>query len=505
MKYIAQVKKTWYLLLILLPFCTSCSVAKRSSFDPAKKYSPAELKKDFSLFYEILQLNHPSLYWYASKDSVDNYFSATNTSLTDSLTEQQFRNKIAWAIAKIHCGHTAARPSQKASEYYIKKQAPFFPLSMKVWKDSAVVIQNALQDSSILKRGTVVTGINGFTTSQILDSLCSLIGTDGYSDNFKYQVISFNFSAYYKNAFGLDSTYLVGYIDSAGQQRETTVKNFIPATDTLRKRLLLENRLTRKEFRNFKLSSARNLRIDTSLKTAFLSVNTFSEGKLIHFFRRSFSTIKKEHIKNVVLDLRLNSGGSVHACTRLTQYLIDKPFHVADTVATYNRSFKYKKYIKPWFVYWLSMHFSGRRLDDGRIHFRYFEKHYYKPKKGNHFDGNIYVLTGGYTFSAGALVAENLKGQNNVTIVGEETGGGAYGNSAMHLTTIVLPATGIRITLPLYRLVLNANHPKNGRGVLPDIQVKPSSVIIKSGKDAKMEKVLSLIKNPEAERKSVSQ
>jgi C-terminal processing protease CtpA/Prc len=112
-------------------------------------------------------------------------------------------------------------------------------------------------------------------------------------------------------------------------------------------------------------------------------------------------------------------------------------------------------------------------------------------------------MTGGYTFSAATLVAENLKGQPNVTIVGEETGGGAYGNSAMFLTTVVLPNSGIRVTLPLYRMVLNAKNPKNGRGVFPDVEVKPSSVYIKSGIDAKLEKVKELIRQRKSENISL--
>jgi C-terminal processing protease CtpA/Prc len=224
-----------------------------------------------------------------------------------------------------------------------------------------------------------------------------------------------------------------------------------------------------------------------------LSVNTFSEGKLSSFFRKSFKTIKKQNIKNVVVDLRLNSGGSVLTCTNFTQYLAQKPFRVADTVAAFTRSFPYKKHLKPWFIYWLSMHISGRRYSDDRIHFRYFEKHYFNPKKRNHFNGSIYLMTGGYTFSAATLVTSKLKGQNNVTVVGEETGGGAYGNSAMFLTTITLPNTQIRVTLPLYRMVLNSNLPKNGRGVFPDVEVKPNSALIEAGIDAKLEKVKELI------------
>jgi C-terminal processing protease CtpA/Prc len=179
--------------------------------------------------------------------------------------------------------------------------------------------------------------------------------------------------------------------------------------------------------------------------------------------------------------------------TRLTQYLVNKPFNIADTVAAKSRSFRYKKYIKPWFVYWMSMQFTGRKQKDGRIHFRYFERHMFKPEKRNHFDGNIYLVTGGYTFSAATLVTGELKGQENVTVVGEETGGGAYGNSAMHLPVITLPNSKVRVVLPLYRLVIDANRKKTGRGVFPDVEVGPSSVAIKNGTDAKMEKVKELI------------
>jgi C-terminal processing protease CtpA/Prc len=243
-----------------------------------------------------------------------------------------------------------------------------------------------------------------------------------------------------------------------------------------------------------RLNTLRNIHIDTANSTALLSINTFSSGRLIHFFNKSFRQIKRQGISNVVVDLRLNSGGSVMACTRLSQYLVNKPFRVADTVSAIARSFPGKKYIKPWFVYWLSMHFSGKRLSDGKIHFRFFEKHFYNPTRKNHFEGDIYLLTSGYTFSAATLVTNYLKGQANVTVVGEETGGGSYGNSAMFLPTITLPNTGVRVTLPLFRMVFNGLKPKSGRGILPDVEVGPSSVYIKKGVDAKLEKVMELIK-----------
>ena len=78
-------------------------------------------------------------------------------------------------------------------------------------------------------------------------------------------------------------------------------------------------------------------------------------------------------------------------------------------------------------------------------------------------------------------------------IIGEESGGGYYGNSAIHLLNITLPNSKIQATLPLFRVVLDKNRPM-GRGVMPDILVPPNSFVIKKGVDNKMEKVKELVK-----------
>ena len=487
-----------FIILFLPALCVfvfSCSSTRQSKFHPNKKYTAQVLRQDLSLLKEILESNHPSLYWYTTKDSLDNFFNTTINSITDSLTELEFKNKVAWFISKIHCGHTAVRSSKQYGKYFVGKRVAQFPLSLKIWNDTAVLISTAFRSDSILKRGTIVTSINGRSSKQLLDSMSKLISSDGYSKNFSQQLISFNYPYYYRNTFGLDSQYRIQYIDSTGQTRIATFKNFIPVVDTSRRqRPQPLPALTKKEQRKLSQLNLRSLIIDTSLNTAFMRISTFSDGSLKSFFKTSFRKMKHDGIKNLVIDLRENSGGNVMSSTRLTQYLAEKPFIIADTVAAISRSFKHKKYIKPWFVYWLSMHFTGRRKSDNRIHFRYFERHQFNPKNNHHFDGQVYVVAGGYTFSAATLVTGALKGQKNVTVVGEETGGGSYGNSAMHLPVVTLPASKVRIVLPLYRLVINKNNPKTGRGIFPDVEVPPSSLSIKKGVDVKIERVREMIR-----------
>jgi len=43
-------------------------------------------------------------------------------------------------------------------------------------------------------------------------------------------------------------------------------------------------------------------------------------------------------------------------------------------------------------------------------------------------------------------------------------------------------------------MVMNKNYPKDGRGVMPDVEVKPSTYTIRMGIDPKAEKVKELIK-----------
>jgi C-terminal processing protease CtpA/Prc len=204
--------------------------------------------------------------------------------------------------------------------------------------------------------------------------------------------------------------------------------------------------------------------------------------------RRSFKQIEDHHSKNLVIDLRDNGGGHLNNSIMLTKYLAKQPFKVADTVAAINRNFAYGKYIHQSFWYWFPLNFNTTKMEDGRYHYHRFETKMNEPFAKHHFDGKIYLLQGPNTFSAATVFTGSLKGQENVQIIGEETGGGYYGNSAIHLLTITLPNSKIQATLPLFRVVLDKDRAK-GRGVMPDIFVLPNSYAIKKGVDNKMEYV----------------
>ena len=97
-------------------------------------------------------------------------------------------------------------------------------------------------------------------------------------------------------------------------------------------------------------------------------------------------------------------------------------------------------------------------------------------------------------FTIRMLQYQQKKGQKNITLLGEETGGGWYGNNGIMIPDIILPNTKVRVRLPLFRLVQYNHTAIKGTGVIPDILVPTSYDALLKGYDKKMEETKKLIK-----------
>lgn len=491
-----------HLLVYCLPglfylFSLSSCSASHKSFNPDRTFSKIQLQEDYRMFRNILEDGHPSLYWYTSKDTLDACFDQGYAAIKDSMTEPEFRTLLSYVIAKVHCGHTSVKFSKAYSKYQDTARVAQFPIGIKFWDDTAAVYTNINRADTVLTRGTVITAINNRPMASIRDSLFSYMVTDGYSINHKYQTLSNlgSFGGLYQAVYGKADSFLIRYIDPAGLERETWTKRYDFRSDSAFQRFRASiRRPGRRQRKANNLFVTRNIQIDTAGSTAVMSLTTFANGNhLRSFFRKSFRVLKEQQIKNLVIDLRLNGGGNVALSNRLTQYLSDHPFKLSDSLYASRRLTHYERHINNTWQALFFMELVTRRRADGRYHFGYFERHYFKPKNRDHYNGHVYVLTGGNTFSASTLFVNALKGQSNVTIVGEETGGGAYGNTAWFIPDAKLPNTGVRFRLPRFRMVMDKNRPKDGHGIIPDITVKPTTEAIRRGYDVKLEYVRKLI------------
>lgn len=473
--------RLYYLLTGILIFFISCT-SSHKNFHPEHKYPLESLQKDYTIFRNALETHHPGLYWFTSKDSMDYWFDRGYKALQDSMTEPQFRNLLSTVSNQIRCGHTSVRLSKKYTRYLDTVRQNVFPLSLKTLPDWMAITGQLQGTGPKIPRGSVVTSINGRNYEQLKDSFFHYLITDGHALNGKYQSLSNrgNFGVLYRNIYGLEDSLSIEYIDSTGFHKKTKLSVYKPFKDSLRSRLSNPN------VRTNPINSIRNLQIDTSLSSAYMTLNSFERGhQLKKFFQNSFSLLEDKKIEHLVIDVRSNGGGDVGLSTLLTRYLKDRPFKIADTLYAISRGSYYGRYIKFYPFYKLGLMFVTKKEKDGRFHFRYYERHRFNPINKNHYNGNVYIIIGGGSFSATTIFAHLLKGQKNVLLVGEETGGGAYGNSAWMIPNLKLPETGISFRLPLFKMIMDQESLKTASGIKPDVYEVPTVEDIRKGRDPK--------------------
>lgn len=478
-----------FLFLLILSVSSSCTVT--NNYSPQKKYSPQELKEDIEAAEQTLKRNHPSLYWYSSPEQIEASFNRAYLLADDSLTENAFKNLLAETVFPIRCGHTSVRLSENYGRYMRGRAPQGFPLNLKIADDSTLIVTNNFnRRDSVLKPGMKILSINGLAARRVIDTLFPLVAIDGYAKYFSYQNISNSFASYYNSRFPALKKFTVEYVN----EKEETVSLSIPALgngrDTTRRQIINAPPPTTSTRRR-RIEAVRSFTIDSSKNFALLRITSFTRYLKKSYLRKTFRQLQDQQIPNLIIDVRNNGGGLIKSSLLLTRFVKQEPFYFTDSIFSKTRVIRSSTArIKKRFVHNLGMLLLNRKQTDSMFRFSFFQKQY-RPK-ANAYNGNLIVLTGGYSFSATTMFLSNIKGQNNVTLLGEETGGGFYGNNGVFIPEMVLPNTKLRVRLPLYRIVNNRNYVK-GTGVLPDVEVKATAESIKLNKDPKLEKAIELI------------
>jgi C-terminal processing protease CtpA/Prc len=494
-----EMKKYLVYAWLLMMFCTSCRML-RSGYLPEKKYDKASLVKDFQTAQQILEKKHPSLYWYCSKQKMDTIFSSYEQQIGDSMTDNEFQWTImAPVLHEIRCGHTTIRKSKSRERWEKNKKFKSFPLALKLWNDTLAVVGSYQKKDTLFKKGELIKAINGIPARAIVDKMKQVLSLDGYAENVNVVRIGNNFPMLHRYLFGLSEKYEIQYIDRAGETRTDSVTCFNPsAKDSTVKKLTKKKdgkKDEKKIVRPSRIERLRNFKIDSTGTFGTMTLTTFSNGRLRKFFKQTFKEIEEKGIKHLVLDVRSNGGGKVNHSTLLTKYVSQHSFKVADSVYSISRTLRpfFRKANSPFFTELFYYSLAYKKMGK-KYHLRRLEKKQFKPIKKYHFDGQLYILTHGPSFSATTLFCNVVKGQSNVKLIGEETGGGWYGNSGILIPDFILPATKLRLRMPLFRVVQSGHQQERfGKGIIPDVEVGYSLDALLQGRDLKMEKAKALI------------
>lgn len=476
------------------------SVVIQTTPKKLEQFSYKRLEQDFNILKNAFIETHVGL-WYNTYTQFDSLCNVQKSKIKDKMTALDFYQVVAPVVTYTKEGHSALQVSEKTSNY-IKQNGKYFPFLVKIL-NNRVYILNDLDDYKT--KGMLISKINGNGIDLIMEKFLSIEPADGYNITSKHRWIETAFSKYYLRFFDQQPNVFNIELINPKTSEKITYRQ-VPAYSFKQYGKLVQN--VTKSIPSYNYKEASTLKIDTLTSIATLTVNSFSTNNYTdgrkgfkEFLAQSFQSISKLKIQHLVIDIRKNEGGAQAMEDHLMSYLIEKEYS------------KYKYAEIPAFTYSFLAYTEYKDKKAQDLFEKDLRSEFYRSNDGhylaipgkykgdqpqvNRFKGDIYILIGGLSFSGGSEFAALAKNYTRACFIGEETGGGYYGNTSGFFIHYTLPNSGLTGRIPLIKFVVEEkeNGIPFGHGVMPDYQIQPKIDEYLRGYDTEMEFVKNLIKN----------
>lgn len=533
--------RIFLILFFTILSLSSCQSTKKFNKSVTQIHSVEDLKEDVDYLFIQLKKNFPNLYGYISEEDLNQKIKEFKAEL-EPMNSMQFFHKLYPLVAEIRQGHLNLRPilpirDRKERRKYRKATSNFNKIDF-TWIEDHVIVEDTYGNIDSLIVGSHLVAIDSVKTEDLMYRWVNKVASDGYNTTFQPHIVADRILSFYRYEVGrtdsitlhlknADSAFIqpLYYIfeDKSNKKSKKDTLNTQTKKDSLTekpKKLTSvekkEQRIKEREDRRnnkkrgysrLKDKSVREFKMigkDTSI--AYLKIRGFSGGHRWSrkFYEETFHIIDSLNTKNLILDLRDNTGGSLKEIGNLYGYLTDSEYTLVNPLET-KRHFVETKTMwsgRPTFIgnffkilatpFTLAYDLIKTKKFDGKTVVTY---RYTKPQqpKETAFKGEIYVLINGLSFSASSVLSNNLHGSKRALFIGEETGG-AY-NSTVAGTYLSRYLPNSKIFVPVWMMNFETDYKvqPDGYGIKPDIEIQPNKEDFLNGKDTVLEKTLEII------------
>ncbi len=466
--------------LLVIFFISNTLVAQEHS-----TVSISQLNEDLDYFQKVIEKTHPIIYLHIDKAELDSIFAKNRFDSTQVLSNIELEKRVRSILSKIGCVHTSVAKSKRKVEYV-------FPLKFYAeGKDMFIIkdLDSLLDVTQPLK----LLDINGNTSEEIITKMLEYRASDGYNTTFKYQFINSPkwFSLTYNFYFDNDTVKNIRFVNSNQDTLQITRKlKAIVSNQTKVKTKVKPNydsKFGKKVFvKYYNNEDVAVLRIK-SFSTSFPIIGTMVNNKR---YKKALKEIEERKIKNLIIDLRYNTGGDGMSGFKLASRFMNEEQRI--NVQYHGGGiFKYATFGSK--VMLVLNGFLGNLFSGRTPTFR--ERRSYinvKPKR-KLYTGKVYVLTNGLTASTAGIVASLFKYRTDAILIGEETGGGENNVNGYMYSRIRLPNSKIKLQIPQYRIDVGVTD-RIGSGVVPDIKID-NMLRYTEKSDGILNKAIQLISN----------
>jgi hypothetical protein len=448
-----------------------------------KPIEPDKLVADFRLARQALEEGHSGIYRYAAKEELDRLFDVAEKSLNRPMNAVEFYRILAPAVAAIKCGHTGVgMPEEMQKEYSTK--ALLLPLQIRVLAGRVYILRD-LSDGATNLAGREIRSINGVPAAKIVETMLATTPGDGDSQTCRISRLSgWTLARRLPALLGLQSPFEVTVRD-AKENCEATVQ--LTGKELPRLQEAASARFPQDQGDN----TAGEFTLKDEGKIAVMKINGFGgfvetarKKSLREFYRESFKAMKTRGTKSLILDLRDNGGGEDELGKLLLSYLVDEPFKYYDDLVINARQFTFQKYTnrtEPLPADLLEVQPNGK--------YRMVKHPNWGLQQPSEpaFHGNVLILINGGSFSTTSEFLSQAHFHKRATFIGEESGGGYYGNTSGPSLRLTLPHTKVQVGVPLmtYYMAVSGYQAK-AHGVIPDHPVAYTIEELLEGKDKEL-------------------
>ncbi len=467
-----------YTIAIIVVSWTGISAYSQADRAYHKIHAPELLQADLDLLVRALKEAYPGLYRNNSPASFDAYTGWIRSRFDQPMALAEYYTVLQKLIAGLHDGHmTVELPLS------IQQHQKLLPLSLRLVSPDRVLIEKDFSPCFTGKYPVELLEVEGMDMPAILDQHAHHICSDGaITTNRLWALQKLGLS---KIMYGTYSSEDSVRIKVASSGRVYEVK--VPRMPASKLNSAFEDWEKKTRIKPLQLEFRKDQ------QTAILSIHTFYPPLILKskkfysaFLRRSFRRIKRKKIRQLIVDLRQNSGGESMYAIELFRYMTTTPFRGFQRMElTDTDTFSFAQHTH------LPQKFKGRpenhvKDPNGYYHVRSHPALEVQTPHKNSFTGPVHVLISGRTFSAAVLFCSLARAKENIVFAGEETGGTYRNFSAGAMPVLTLPHTGIRVRFPLLNVTVDvapADVPQ--RGIQAEIPLRS---------DADMNAVLEAIK-----------
>lgn len=437
-----------------------------------------KLKEDLDFLFKTIEEVHPDMYAYTSKEEFDPLREQLYKRINQPMSSLEFYKLTAPVVASLKSFHTLLLPFSEEYKKYARNDGKVFPLELH-WDGSKVVLYKNFSTVPLPVGGTVLS-INGKASNELFDSYAKCIASENKGTN----------PWYIENPIFLRSLLWLEFGQVEGWQLKIKspkgqTKNYVVPALTL-KQFETENPAATVKWEE-------HYQVIPQCDAAVIKFYKWREPEeLKAFFESSFKDIYSKNISNVIIDIRENTGGRDDCFHSLLEHLASNPYRIYDKV--YIKISEQAQERIASLRNDMPDKFAGAKSGD-IVTLELSEQ--MPPNNPHKFNGRVFVLVGRQSFSASTVFSSLVKCFKIATLIGEETGDPTtlYADSIM----FKLPNSQIEAGAAS-KLLICACGKADGRGALPDYEIKQKPEDTAKGIDTTLQFTLNLIKTGEAEK-----